>query len=752
MNADFSSLTSAAKKWRTMSGDVGEVRSDYDKHVRGRLSRWHGESAQAFRESSKKVRLEFTALKNRARGVANLLDDAHETLQKAKGQVEKAAGKAREAGMKVDAYGRCKLNLEDIEDPEERQAVLRDPNTRESEASWNRYIDKAVSEAAEQDREIRLALKAAIRPSESDYKRVPTDDVQEYAAKRAAKLAEKLENREHLTDAQLSELYTLIRTNSDDKEFSRELLDSLGPEDTLRLNTQLNDQLDSGSGSHRAQLAGVRQGLADSVATATHVPQFEGPDGKALTVGTPAYNARFRQWVQTEDGKWYQHWREGMRDAGTQRFRTQADPDGKGPGTHTTVSGYQSLVDLMKDGDGYSPQVLMDVADDVRAAEEDHPSVSRIPGVDGDGFGYEGWFVDERDPLDGLLGMMADDPDTAAAYLNPKTDPDPTDSGNPGNERLEDLLKHRDWPGNGGDAHPGFDEALEAGATGRLPDTPADQPGPRHSAANAEVFKEAVHVVGSDRSLAEEGGRMAALRPTLGAIAADYPGDLQHAINAYEKIPSQGAQGMDEAEVKAFLAVLGKDPEAYKAITSSQDALTVERLNEAYSDDSLKKLPETVRQQEVERIAGHHVKEGAEIAGVMSEAKAQAVYEEKVAEMRDFNSSVDEAEKWANRVVAIGSDRVPGGDWAREEISEMISAHAKEDAPISEEEAQAKGKSQFSDSKDAAKKFADMAMRKALKDNGVKVDLVDAEDAASGKQVSSSFSQGSGEERDRSDD
>jgi hypothetical protein len=134
----------------------------------------------------------------------------------------------------------------------------------------------------------------------------------------------------------------------------------------------------------------------------------------------------------------------------------------------------------MQQGHGYSGQFLEDTADDIRHAEESYTAKGHTDSIWAlrDNFTDKdrGWFA--NDPLDGVLGIMSDDPATSTEYLDPAH-----------NDNLEYLLHGRGWdtvidhyatpPGGtttgppvvveDGDVRKGFGAALEAATTGGAP-------------------------------------------------------------------------------------------------------------------------------------------------------------------------------------------------------------------------------------------------------------------------------------------
>ncbi|MER6522369.1 hypothetical protein ABT246_36725 [Streptomyces sp. NPDC001553] len=77
--------------------------------------------------------------------------------------------------------------------------------------------------------------------------------------------------------------------------------------------------------------------------------------------------------MQDPKSKFYKDFREQLRKAGVENFdlREAAEgPNAISRGHGQQVRGYQSLVTLMQNGDGYSAPFMHDLADDIRSAED----------------------------------------------------------------------------------------------------------------------------------------------------------------------------------------------------------------------------------------------------------------------------------------------------------------------------------------------------------------------------------------------
>ncbi|WP_030879995.1 MULTISPECIES: DUF6571 family protein [Streptomyces] len=778
MNADFSALTTTAKEWRSMADGCGTVGDNYRDHVRGKLKGWSGDAADAFWGSSDTTRYELSAAQRQARAIAGLLDEAHAKLTEARQALKKVRDEAvDEGGMTIDDYGKCTLDTSGMSD-ERAQSALRDPGRADEEMKWNHRIVRAVQHVDDVDWEMRQALEAAAEDTDgkgddNGFNGAAIGDVETYAGKRSAQLAAQLDVRKDdygISSAERREFQMLMKLNSDNKEFSRTLLDSLGPQGTIDASNQLSQLAYRTDTGHRKQYLAIEGDLATALATATRVPEFKGANGKKLGVGSTAYGEKYRAWLDSKDGAFYGRWRKGMREAGSEKWFLPVQPAGTTGNSGVEGVGYQSLLSLMRHGDGYSPQMLHDLGDDIRAAEEKDADIWDRPGPErrSDDDAYMRNF--SRDPYGDLLGIMAKDPEVAASYLDPRSDPDPADGKAEKNDRLAWLVKERDWDVVDTDSRPGadsvdkhgrdgFEAALKAGATGRLPDSDAAHTPPHHSAANSRVMAEAVSVFG--RSAGGVGGLPIAkdgdfvdLRGTLGEIIADYPGDVQRHVYGDEDLPVNGvAARFDEGALHEYLREVGKDPHAYGVVKASQQLYTSERL--AYV---LHNLPEGADPSDVRDYAGDAVAGGAYVSGILSEAKADALYEDEVAKARDFNESADEASKWVNRFVGLGTGSIPTGEgaqgllptpigWAQEDINSAVMEQIKKDVPQVADDAERDGRYRFVNTQSEVSSFARRLAERAGKHADLDPALVKAaEDGARIRSVGA-FQDGSGTAR-----
>ncbi|MEV0266604.1 DUF6571 family protein [Streptomyces sp. NPDC050617] len=706
MTTDLSLLTTAADQWETAAKKFEAVRKIYDGQVKsvGTDGSWNGLSAVSAGSAMAETSAQFAAAPKEARAIASLLRDAHAQFVDLRGKVKSAVADAKKHGFEVNEHGVARYAKDD-------EAARHDPDLPRIEASWTRRVDDAVRAVDDADQGVKLALRKAVENPDTrfgapaGFNAGAVGDIEKVEAQEAAELATKLNSTGYLDAKELAEMQRLFRDNEHDKAFSQTFLAGLGPQGAVKFTNKLDDLVGSDK-KHQQDYLKVRDGLATSLATATRVPTFKGTNGKALRFGSKEYSRAYTEWLGSSGGSFYKNWREGLKKAGVAQYDRdsvthKANSLGRYHGQQ--VRGYQSLITLMKHGDGYSTQFLSDLGDDIRAAED------KKQGGDPDIWDLYGKFGDKadrgfvQDPMDGLLGIMSHDPAASAAYLDPNSDPNPADGKSERNDRLHYLVKDRDWnitkatswQGNiehtiadvapeGG--HKGFTAALQAAATGRLPESAAGAHPYSHSAANAAVMHETVKIFGDDPALIKKDGAFADIRGNLGKMTADYMGDVQRAMYSSDHLPIHGSSahlGSSSVKLEPFLDAVGRDPHAYGAITAAQQTYTGNLVNDVINGHS-------TSQVSLEQRVQNAVAPGGVIAGIMSEGRAEGIHEEHIVGDAEFNERAGLASKWVNRFVGYGLgaglEKLPGAapfaapiGWIQEDINESIMASIKQD-------------------------------------------------------------------------
>ncbi|MFC8391203.1 DUF6571 family protein [Streptomyces sp. NPDC057238] len=539
MTTDLATLTTAADAWDDMAKEFGKQEKAYKRDVHG-ISMgpsWQGLSADAANRRFDTTLTEYQNAQTEAKAIASLLRDAHTQFTDLRSKLKTARQEAVDAGMKVSDQGRVSYDTQ-LLDQGTRNAYHHDPDyqesVRKSVRSWQDRIDQLVKDTTDADKGVEIAFNAVVVDSNlqdgtfNGFNGQAKGDIEKYEAENAEDIATRLAGGEKVSATELAELDRAFRDNAKSKEFSQTLLNGLGASGTMELTNRLSTL--SHDGKNKGTFAGLQEGLANSLATATKNP----------------------------DSAFYKKFRTDMQRVGVQEFDLDVASQkiSVGVGHGQQVRGYQSLVTLMQEGNGYSGQFLKDLATDIRAAEDKkqggNPDIwdltGRFSGKE------DGWFA--NDPLDGVLGIMAKDPETATSYLDP----------GPGgkNDNLSYLLTERDWDhvdttrwqgkvqvtGDDTfdqDVRAGLGLALAAGATGNVAGAEGTEFG-RHTAAQARVMHETVNLLdyghvdgtfGEDKKeprtgKADEllaGDEYASLRAPLSQALADYSPDVVETIN-----------------------------------------------------------------------------------------------------------------------------------------------------------------------------------------------------------------------------
>ncbi|SFY50750.1 hypothetical protein [Streptomyces sp. F-1] len=518
LTTDLSTLTTAAERWDGMATEFGKQETAYRRDVHGITMRptFAGESQQAANALFGVRLTEYQNAQTEAKAIASLLRDAHTQFVDLRKKLEAARDDAIAKGMKVSDQGVVSFDTEKLSQGA-RTAYVHDPDYQESirkdVAAWQAHIDRCVKDVDDADKGLEVALAAVVKGPDMDdgtglgFNGKAQGDIEKYEAQEADDIARRIAKGEKVSAADLAELRRAFRDNKGDKAFDQTFLDGLGPDGTLKLTNKLEDLAYFDDTKNKSTYLEINGGLADSLALATRVPDFKDSEGRHLRFGTDAYNQAFQAWTKTDDAGFYNKWRAGLREHGGDKYdlETARRKVIVGYGAGQDVRGYQSLVTLMQQGHGYSPQFVADVTDDMIAMEKKDPNIWDLYGKFDEKNG-DGWFA--NDPVDGALEVMSHNPEGAAGYLDPGT--------SAGKERFDYLLGHghgsRDWDVvntthqgpkveyagpdvQDADDRKGLGDALTAAATGIDPHGSRPVAPTAHTDANNRVFVHALDVL-----------------------------------------------------------------------------------------------------------------------------------------------------------------------------------------------------------------------------------------------------------------
>ncbi|MDH2387811.1 hypothetical protein QCN29_03205 [Streptomyces sp. HNM0663] len=587
VTVDLSRLTTAAVDWDRMADAFKELERVYKSAVESSANEgeWVGVSASAASTAFTGTRKQFAAAQVEARAIASILRDAHGQFVRLIGRVKDVVEDARKGGVAIDSEGRAsRIDAQLVHVPEDHRYV-RAPDKSEI---WERTLKQAVQAVDDADQGVKLALHDAAGIKSlfqeafdaatgraHEFNADAVGDIEVVEARLAREYADEILAGKRPSD--LAEWQRLMRDNSDDRDFSRTFLNSLGPDATLKLSNKLHDLAYFDDTKSKQAYLNINGGIADSLASATRVPQFKNADGKPLRFGTTAYTEAFEQWKKTPEATFYNEWRTGLQKHGDDEYdlRIAGERHAVGIGHDQKVQGYQTLATLLQHGDGYSGQFLSDITDDMIAAETKDPDIWDLRGTFE---GKDGWFA--NDPVDATLGVMARDPETAAGYLDPGTES--------GKEHYEYLLGKdgRDWDVvdtveyrksetygrdvEDADSRHGLGLALTAAATGMDPTDPNAQ-AVGHSEVNDRVFKHSLEY------LSKQGDDLApALRDDLAKIM------INHGDEVYTAMSDQSGTRtpLDQEQVQEITKQISRNRDSYVILTEGMNYAIVDAFDD----------------------------------------------------------------------------------------------------------------------------------------------------------------------------
>jgi len=501
---------------------------------------------------------EFGDAVTEAKGIRAVLEDAYEELHKYKADLHELDAAAKRNGVRISGTGEVSL-IDPDEDGDQRRgpAGVIPSRNEETILLWQTRIALILTAAANADQSAAIALKRNTgKGGDEGFNDKTVKSVDQDEAQRASKLLKKYEHGEKLSPAELQELDRLMSHNQKDPEFSRMVIDDLGPEGTLRLAQDL-EQERAGDGPNKDKYSNIQHALANNIATANRDKEFS------------------------------DQWRKDMRALGVER----TGDDGSQP------YGYQTLATLLKHGDtaGYPPRLTTGLTDDIIAAEKKHPDLWNE--YDQANAGADVDPVAVMDPVDDMLGIMSHDPDTATAYL------DPGDDG--GNKRLEYLLNERDWPdlevrevvrgqeptGNidhidASNTRVGLGSVLEAATTG-------EEAGPPHTAGQARIMRDTVELMDTEPGHEEIEPN---LRQPLANCLADYTNDTHEILSGVQgsythEAPQAHGKGLfgdaddahmapDSDKLIRMMRGISEDPEAYGTMHKAETAYIAKQMED----------------------------------------------------------------------------------------------------------------------------------------------------------------------------
>ncbi|MEU6758563.1 hypothetical protein [Streptomyces sp. NPDC046685] len=719
LHAPLDKLQTAVTDWTAMAGKLNEMAEAARNGMKAKSDKaeWSGITAGVARGFVDKTAKEFEDAAKAAKGMHLLLADAHATFKAAQDELKKLAAEAPAAGFQVDATGR--VSAIPLPTEAERNAARHDPDYQQSlnanRNAWQSRINRAVEDAQDADDSLVRALQANVT-EEHDFSGSKFHTLDAEQAARAADLMKKVtgEGGTARNPEALRELEELLDDNREDPEFSTGFYRTIGAEGTLEMcSTMSLDATSLGpAGKDRAlMVANIQSDMGAMLGLATHKDVPNHLDAA---------------------------WTTQLMKAG----RKEMDVFG---GVRQ-IYGYQALGALLREGK-YDTEFLTSVGRDMIAMDRKDPKAWEFHTP----YGMESVLSQGKDgrgfyPLTGLMEALANNPDASTALFNEPvredtnkdglvTKDDKPVKGQHGQPQgmVDYMLDKKPYMDSfdiprAGDLHPAqqaLGDALMAAVSHRGPGD-EDSPPVAHTKEMAAVMERIVEKIGDKPELvdAEPGdpeGPLNGLSGHFGQMAAEYMPDIQaSAENNSGLIKANGVMAdFDKSHMAGFLGAVAQDPDAYGAITNSQRAFTTTLINDVIAHRS--------EYDDLDAAIHTAVHPGGQIAGILSEARAQGVYAENGHKQEEYVKGVEDNAKWINRAISAAGGKylemVPlAGDvveWLQEDITESVVEGAKKDIVKKTADSDQAAASAYVDAQQAAGASAAASVRKAAEGSGM---------------------------------
>ncbi|MGW6687845.1 hypothetical protein [Streptomyces sp. NPDC054961] len=732
MNAPLGQLQTAITDWAAMVKKLDELAESARGGMKAKSDKaqWSGVTAGVGRSFIDKTAKEFDDAAHEAKGIHLLLTDGHTTIKAAQDEIKKLVADAPAAGFRIDESGR--VSAIPLADPQDRYAAQHDPDyqasVRKNQGLWQERVDRAVENAQDADDSLVRALQANVT-DDNNFTAPKYTTLDAEQVDRAAALMKKVtgEGGTARNPEALRELEDLLDDNREDPEFATGFYRTVGPEGTLEMYSTMSlDATGLGpAGKDRAlMVANIQSDMGAMLGLATHKDVPNHLDAA---------------------------WTTQLMKAGHKEMQVT--------GGVTTIYGYQALGALMREGT-YDTEFLTSVGRDMIAMDRKDPKAWEYHtpyGLDsvlnqGEG-GGRGFY-----PLTGLMEALGNNPEAATAFFN---EPVREDSNHDGIVTKDDKpVKGEHGQAQGtvdymldkkpymdsfditktGDLHPAQDAlggALEAAVSGRVAGDEDAKPVP-HTGPMTDVMERVVAKISDNPELvakpgADEAPPLGGMSGSFGRMAAEYMPDMQAAAaNDGQGIKTFGERAdFKKSDMARFLGAVAQDPEAYGVITTAQQTHTTALVSDV--------IAHRADHSELDLAISNAVNPGGQIAGILSEARAQGTYGEAGHTNEEYVKGVEDSAKWVNRGISMAGAKylelVPvAGDvveWLQEDITEAIVDSAKEDVAEKMGKTEKGVMASYVDAEAAASKAAETAVANAARGSGMSAtDIKDLQEGA----------------------
>lgn len=716
MNAPLGQLQTAITDWAAMVKKLDELAESARNGMKAKSDKaqWSGVTAGVARPFVDKTAKEFDDAAKEAKGIHLLLTDGHATIKAVQDQIKKLVADAPAAGFRIDESGR--VSAIPLADAQDRYAAQHDPDyqasLRTNQGLWQDRVNRAVEDAQDADDSLVRALQANVTDDNNfTSPRYTTLDAEQ--VDRAAALMKKVtgEGGTARNPEALLELEDLLDDNREDPEFATGFYRTVGPEGTLEMYSTMSlDATGLGpAGKDRAQMvANIQSDMGAMLGLATHKDVPNHLDAA---------------------------WTTQLMKAGRKEMQVT--------GGVTTIYGYQALGALMREGK-YDTEFLTSVGRDMIAMDRKDPKAWEYHTP----YGLDSVLNQGKDggrgfyPLTGLMEALGNNPDAATALFNEPvredsnkdgivTKDDKPVGGQHGKDRgmVDYMLDKKPYMDSfdiskTGDLHPAQEAlggALEAAVSGRVAGDEDAKPVP-HTGPMTDVMERVVAKISDNPELvakrsSDEATPLGGLSGSFGRMAAEYMPDLQAtAVNSTQEIKTFGERAdFKKSDMARFLGAVAQDPEAYGVITTAQQTHTTALVSDV--------IAHRADHSELDTAIANAVNPGGQIAGMLSEARAQGTYGAAAHANEEYVKGVEDSAKWVNRGISMAGGKylelVPlAGDvveWLQEDITEAVVDSAKEDVAEKTGKTEKGVMANYADAEAAASKAAVAAVANAAR-------------------------------------
>ncbi|MFJ9343684.1 hypothetical protein ACIRP0_31040 [Streptomyces sp. NPDC101733] len=720
LNAPLDKLQTAAGDWQAMVSKLEELAENARNGMKATSDKaeWSGVTAGVARPFVDKTAKEFEDAAKEAKGVHLVLADAHTTFKAAREQLKKLAEDAPAAGFRIDEAGR--VTALPLATEGERNAARHDPDYQESLRKnrdlWQERVNRAVEDAQDADDSLVRVLQANV-VEEHNFGGPKFETLDGEQVARAADLMKKVtgEGGTARNVEALRELEDLLDDNRQDPEFATGFYRAVGPDGILESYARMSlDATGLGpAGRDRAlMVANIQSDMGAMLGLATHKDVPNHLDAA---------------------------WTTQLMKAG----RKEMDVTGG----VTKIYGYQALGALIREGK-YDTEFLTSVGRDMVAMDRKDPKAwEYVTPLDPEtslnqgAKGGRGFY-----PLTGLMEALGNNPDAATAFFNEPvredsnhdgivTKDDKPVGGQHGKDQgMVDYMLDKKPYVDGfdvtrtGDLHPGqqaVGDALMAAVSHRGPGD-EDSPPVAHTKEMASVMERVVEKIGDKPELVAakpggDDGPLKGLSGHFGQMAAEYMPDIQaSAENGSGQIKANGEMAsFDKAGMATFIGAVGQDPDAYGAMTTAQRTLTTALVNDVFTHRN--------EYDDIDAAIKNAVHPGGQIAGMLSEARAEGSFGESAHKQEEYVKGVEDNAKWVNRGISAAGGKylelLPlAGDaveWLQEDITESVVKGAEEDAAKKADDSNQKAGAAFVDAQTGASKSAADSVQIAARGSGL---------------------------------